>query len=453
MSIRNFMISCSRKNRFIPIFLLVISIAVITASCDDKATDLGIDLLPPSDKMPAYYIDTIEVTLTPYLAPWSWASLNNPFLGVAYDPVFGKMLAAFATDIYFPYPYDTATWGKQRIIDSVRISLYFDSIVYHNPNPANPLDHSFRLAIYPLTKPIKKDSVYQATTNISSFTQGSYMLASKLFDYPYKNLMSFYFPNSALAYFQQYLNLDSTQIRSDTLRHEKGIYGLMFYPQYVHNDIIYRLRTGDSSTYIEFVYHTIGDTTLHRIRGYFYNYYYDEKTPFGYNNGGISIITWDHSKAKVKTALNGLSNDTMIYILGESPYRAKLDFSKLSPLIRSGNYYNVIKADLYVAYDDYFYKAPVNPTYTPKLKDIDLKISAGVDSFASYSSVFGNPLYNSTIDTSTHSYLLDVTDYINKRLNNATSIEELYFFPTYRYSVQSAFLKNKLKLKIKYLKH
>ncbi|MCX7986621.1 MAG: DUF4270 domain-containing protein [Bacteroidales bacterium] len=453
MSIRNFMISCLRNKQTFSLILVffLFSSALFIVSCDEDPTDLGIELLPPSDRMPAYYIDTVEVTMTPFTTPFYYASLNNPFLGVATDPVYGKLLAVFASDIYFPYAYDTATWGKRKIIDSVKLSLYFDSVVYHNPNPANPLDHSFKLAFYPLTKPIDKDSDYTSITKPAEFVSGASLLAVKQFDYPVKNQVSFYFPDNTLSYFQQYLNLDSTQVRSDTLRHEKGVYGLMFYPQYINNDIIYRLRTGDTLTYIEFTYHTEGDNTLYKIRGYFYNYYHDEHTSYGYNNGGISFISWDHSKAKVKTRLNGLAGDSLIYILAESPLRAKINFSGLNALIKP-NFYNVIKADLYVAYDDYFFTASSNQTYTSKLKDIDLKILAGVDSFTSYTNVFGSPLYSATIDTSRKSYLLDVTDYINKRLNNATTVEELYFFPTYRYSVQSAFLKNRLKLKIKYIK-
>jgi len=61
-------------------------------------------------------------------------------------------------------------------------------------------------------------------------------------------------------------------------------------------------------------------------------------------------------------------------------------------------------------------------------------------------------MYSGSIDTTSHSYIFDVTEFINKKLNGATTTDELYFYPTYRYSLQSAFLKNRLKLKIKYLK-
>lgn len=451
MSIQSFMTSFLRRNKFSPIFLLFFCCAIVFVSCDDEATDLGISLLPPSDKMPAYYIDTVEVTLTPYTSTFYYANLNNPFVGIATDPVFGKVTAAFASDIYFIDPYDTATWGKRRILDSVKIYLFFDSVVYHNPNPANPLDHSFRLAFYPLSRPIKKDSSYTSATKPADFLQGAQLLTSQFFEYPVNNQVSFYMPNSALSYFQPYLDMDSTQITSDTLRHERGLYGLMFYPQYVNNDIIYRLQTSDSLTAIEFTYHIEGDTVRYKLYGYFPSYYGDKKVSSGYNNGGISFIQWDHTKAKVRTKLNGWNEDTLIYILGESPYRAKINFSRLNPLIKSNNY-NVIKADLYVAFEDYFYKTSTNKTYTPRLTNVDLKIAAATDSFVSYSTVFGAPLANTAIDTASKSFLLDVTDYVNKRLNNATTVEELYFFPTYRYSLQSAFLKNKLKLKIKYLK-
>ncbi|HOK51371.1 MAG TPA: hypothetical protein PLF75_05720 [Bacteroidales bacterium] len=48
---------------------------------------MGINLLPPSDKMPAYYIDTVEVTLTPYTSTFYYANLNNPFVGISSTPM------------------------------------------------------------------------------------------------------------------------------------------------------------------------------------------------------------------------------------------------------------------------------------------------------------------------------------------------------------------------------
>jgi len=451
MSIRNSMISYLRRSKSLVVPFFVSCCFLTVVSCDDAPNDLGVNILPSSDKMPAYYIDSVEVTLSPYTSAFYYANLNNPFLGIATDPVFGKLVASFASDIYFPFPFDTVTWGKRKILDSVKISLYFDSVVYHNPKPANPFDHSFKLAFYPLTRPIAKDSNYSSPTRPGSFVDGSSTLAVRFFEYPFKNQVSFYLPKSALSYFQKYFNMDSTHIQSDSLRHLRGLYGLMFYPQYINNDIIYRLKTSDTLTCIEFTYRIEGDPVFYKLKGYFPSYYEDDKSSYGYNNGGLSLIEWDHSKAKVRTRLNGWVQDSLIYILGESPHRAKINFSQLNPLIKA-NQYIVIKADLYVGYEDHFYKTSINPTYTPRLKNFDLKIAVTADSFASYSKVYGTPMYSGIIDTASRSYVFDVTDYINKRLNGTISVEELYFYPTYRYSVQSAFLKNRLKLKIKYLK-
>jgi len=445
------MISCLRKSKFSPVFLAIFLSFLLIISCDDASNDLGLDILPASDKLPADYIDSVEVSLSPYTSPYYYANLNNPFIGIATDPVFGKLVASFASDLYFPEPFDTVTWGKRKILDSVKVSFYFDSVLYHNPNLANPLDHSFKLAIYPLTRPIVKDSNYTNATRPGAFVIGASIMTIQYFEYPVKNKVTFYLPASALSYFQKYLEFDSTQIRSDTLRHEKGLYGLLLYPIYNNNDIIYRLRTSDATTHIEFTYHLEGETVLYKLRGYFPSYYEDDKTSYGYNNGGLSLIEWDHSKAKIRTKLNGWSEDSLIYILGESPYRAKINFSKLNPLVKA-NHYIVIKADLYVGYDDYFYKTSINPTYTPRLKNIELKIALTPDSFASYSTLYGSPMYSGSIDTTSHSYIFDVTEFINKKLNGATTTDELFFYPTYRYSLQSAFLKNRLKLKIKYLK-
>jgi hypothetical protein len=457
MNTQNFMIKFFKDsfsiNQRLAIFVFLSSFYL--SSCDDDPNSLGLDMIPPSDKLPAYYIDTVTIPLSPSTYPSYYTVGNNPFLGVAIDPVFGQIWAGVGSDIYFPYPFDTATWGKEKIIDSVKISMYFDSVVYHNPNPADPLDHSFELAIYNLTRPIHKDSLYSKDINPKVFCSGGQLLDLKLLEYPVKNDISFYLPDNALSYFQKYLTMDSSTIISDSLRHQKGVYGLFFSPHYVQGkDIIVRFNTEDTSrSFIRIVYHLENDkSTYYTLNGYFVSYYIDSYQS-GYGNAGLSFMTYDYSKAKVKTRLNGATDDSLIYILAEDNIRAKVDFSNLKLLPDLGHYI-VLKADLYIPLEKYFYNSSSTyQTKTTMLTSIDLKSCAKSDSFVSYYTNFGMPLYYSKIDTVTNSYMLDVTDYVNALLNNKFSYSSLYFFPYFEYSLQSAFIKNKVRLKIKYLKY
>ncbi len=431
---------------------LLLGIISIT-SCDDEPNDLGLSLLPGEDKIPAYYIDTVTIGLSQYILPINYYTTgNNPLIGVADDPVFGRIWAGVASDLFFKDGYDSAYFDKKKVLDSVKIVFQFDSIFYFNS--ANPFDHNLLIEIYNLTKPIYRDSAYKTDIKPESFLPGTKLLFSQEVNILWKNV-SFKMPSSSHSFFQKYLDLDSNKVQNESDRYNKGLYGLFFYPVHQNGrNILARLQTANyENCYLRMYYHLENTETVDSLTAFFYSYYVDSTNNTKYGNAGLSFMTYNYNRAAIKTRLNGSTNDSLIYILSENNLRAKIDFSNLMKLPDIGHY-NVLKSEILIPYEPTFYNSSsAIQTKTGLIKSIELKVALKTDSFVSYTNQFSSPLYSAYIDTANKHYVIDVTNYIYKRLNNKTSVNELYVFPYYQYNVNTTMLKNKLKLKIKYLKY
>jgi len=440
----------SLKNKYSSFFYLILFL-LITSSCDDNISDFGLDIIPPQDKYSVFELDTVKVLANQYFYDDTIYSENYPIVGIATDPVLGRVEASLLNDLYFDYSAITNYDNKKKTVDSVKIYLWLDTIYYKNTS--NPLNNNLKFAIYSLTKPIDRKVTYKSSYDISNFTSGGQKLLEKEVNVLYKSI-TLTFPSSANSFFQKYIDLDSAQLIDDTTRYKYGIYGLYFKPIEVkENGIIVRFNTAQTSnTYIRIYFHVEDSTNVinDSISGYIFARWTNLAGYRLYSNASLNYIKFDHSKSSVSTVLNGNVNDSLLYFMGESGLYAKLDFSNLHQYSNNSNIC-VVKADLVIPYDLKYYNNQNNIyTLTDKISTFSLKLIQD-DKLVSYSSKYGSMIYTAYRDTSLKSYVFDVTAFVQKVFLNATGENELYLTPTYMHHLKSMFFdKNKIKLKIKY---
>jgi hypothetical protein len=439
-----------------PLSLTIVFVSLFFISCDDDITELGTELLPSSDKFTGLEIDSLTITARQFEYKQDLSNSNYAYLGIATDPYFGEIKASVFNDLTLeekPANYDTLI----KTVDSVELYLYFDATMYRLDSNNNSLS----LEIYRMIDSLETSTTYDSTFNKNKYYNSSSLLTSKDIDIQDK-IVKIKMPSSSYSYFQKIVDLDSAKLYDKYAIHKAGVYGLVFNPvNSAGNGIIARLNTADTKkTYLDIYYHinttspkTSADTTISDyVKMSLISHWTDtvDYTSDYYGNAKANLITYDYTKSSVSTSLNGSTNDSLFYVLGEAGQIAVLNFSNLTNLAALGKY-NVIKADLFIPYKEEFYYS--NNQYSTKLPitDLGLYVSPKTDSFVYYSTAFDYMKYTPTMDT-IGNFKFDVTEYVQLKLNNPTTYNEFYISALSEGFNCAILKKNGIKLKIKYTK-
>jgi hypothetical protein len=450
-----------RLLKFPTLFAIVLTTLLFTA-CKDDPSEFGADVIPDSDKFKGLSIDTVTVKAIQYNYIEKLSNTDYSFVGIATDPYFGRISATLFNDIVlekYPTKYD----GLVKTVDSVHLYLFFDQTMFHNSS-----NNLLRLQVYSMTDSLSTSALYDTSFKKEKYINPASLLTSETIDIQDKYL-KLVMPSNTLSYFQKIVDLDSAQLNNKTEMHKIGVYGFAFVPVDVAgNGIIARLNTADyTKTYLNVYYHiakkstvTQNDTTINDYLNFSFisswdtSYYTTSKSYYG--NPKANLVTYDYSKTSVSNGLNGLSNDSLFYVLGEAGQKAKLDFSNLSYLPDQKKY-NVIKAELFIPFQAEYYKPDNNVHTLLPLGSYRLFYEERPDTFSiyydkQYKHLFNYEQFTPTIDTATNSIKFDVTEYIQKRLNGTTSINEFCLLQVSSGFSSAILKKNKIKLKIKYTK-
>ena len=105
--------------------LFFISCMIIIASCDDAIKEIGLTIQPENDRI-TIGTDTLALQASTIKVDKIFAKTKNPILGEYVDPLFGIIKSDYVGEFYYP---EGESFQPGAVIDSVRLSLFFDSWV------------------------------------------------------------------------------------------------------------------------------------------------------------------------------------------------------------------------------------------------------------------------------------------------------------------------------------
>lgn len=155
------------------VFYFIIVASAMLISCNKEPDLIGLDLLPPGDKLKISYMDTTTIVAYSYYDDTlrtDELALVKGMIGSIYDPVFGKTSATLYTQ--FEMMSVAPDFGTNPVCDSLVLVLPYVGLF----GDTNALQ-TFK--IYELSEALYLDSVYYSNSHVD-FNVGS-LLAQKTF--------------------------------------------------------------------------------------------------------------------------------------------------------------------------------------------------------------------------------------------------------------------------------
>jgi hypothetical protein len=447
-----------RLSRLLSTNLTILTFLFLFA-CKDDPTLIGVNLLPPGDKL-YVYDDSIEV-------PSANVYLNDPLpsddfliLGEYNDQFFGPMKASFITEIR---PFSIIKKYNIKKIDAAYIVLN----LYDFGGGIGWKDFT-RLKVSKLKKPLTKPYVFSRDIDINQYIDNNSVLVDTSVDlagYP----DSLTLPNS---FAEKILALDSITFTNDTLfrtaMQNMQYYGLYFSVDLTRGpgamasfDMASRDVYGYLKNHIFITFETTTDTLVHQLLLGFSSYTFDKSTSSydKYYYPKLNYITHDYSKTKFFSELNGGLQDTLLYTQNGNGVKIKIDLSELKRL-RSNDknvQFSVGRADLVLPFEYSMYDRtiPLTTSRMPISNQLVLRVMQN-DSLVPFKNFFKpntDVFVNGYVNVSGRYCYLNLSQYVQDYLNNKTNIDAIYLQP-FSTSLSSAIFKRvkNLKLEISYSK-
>ncbi|KGL47752.1 DUF4270 family protein [Porphyromonas gulae] len=152
--------------------LLVFSLmAFLTAACDDDLSPIGGSIQPPSDPVSAR-VDTLEFSVKTIPMGDIYNRTNYTLLGDLTDPEYGDLKADYIMQFKSPRNFKFKYPPKDGKIDSVKLSINYDSW-------AGDSTSIMKVSIYKINKAIPPS--YYSTQELASLLDETQIIASQTF--------------------------------------------------------------------------------------------------------------------------------------------------------------------------------------------------------------------------------------------------------------------------------
>jgi len=150
-------------------YILLLATSVSLNSCDE-ASVVGLDVQPSTDLLNVKYIDTVSlITQTvkedSLKTDESILDRESALLGKYIDPIFGTTSSSIYTGIKLSTTISTASFGTNPIIDSVVMTLVYDTAHYGKRERKMQT-----VEVYQLTENIPIDAIYFSNNTLSKST-------------------------------------------------------------------------------------------------------------------------------------------------------------------------------------------------------------------------------------------------------------------------------------------
>ena len=378
---------------------------LLLPGCNDTPTDLGLDLLPPRDRIqPEFMVDSNIATRTIEQQPV--ASNNRTVLSVGSlnDPVFGSTRASFMASLLPDFP--GKNFGDNPAPDSLVLYLSISNI-------QGDTTYVPSVKIYRLTQTLQYDTSYMSDMDPAPYIEQTAIPATTA---EWSDTLIRIKLDKSLAW--DLLNIDTVS-NSDVTKFLDYFSGL-----YVTAE-----PAGSTGGAIYFINHlaTISRMTLYyqnsTADSLYFNYY------FGSDISSVNLFNHDYSNAAFQAQLQDTTlSDSLMYVQATNGVGAKinipglLDFREANPGAVS-----VLKAQIEVQVksdNQLETNLPAQPsTMVILTKDSNGNLINVLDQNS------GATFIDGTYNSDNQSYTFNITRQIQSFLLGDTDVTEFYLYP------------------------
>ena len=294
------------KSLFFKILTLITAIPAVflffafLTGCENEASDLGGNIMPPGEKINVKYTDDFTLDAYTYSADSVRSDImGRALLGSKVDPVFGTSKADFITQARLSEPKD---FGTDPVTDSLVLFLLTDG--FYGDGETKQI-----LEVYELIKDFYKDSSYYSNLSLEGILNES-LIGTTTFQ-PNDTLVSVKLDVSIA---QKIVDFGNYEHQEELLEVFKGLY--VTSQNVLEGGGIVNLNLLSSDSKLTIYYHTATDTIS-----------YD----FVINESSVRInrFSHDYETADVAYEISHLDDsirDTVIYAMGMGGVYTRIDF-------------------------------------------------------------------------------------------------------------------------------
>ena len=393
----------------------IISAAVVFSACKNDE-NMGLELLPPSDRPGITVTDTILVKASTLYEDSVYSTNQSHLLVGSYiDPVFGKTDAAFCAK-FSNTSYGTFKSGA--VCDSVVLTMQLDTTILHY---YGDLKSTNKINIYPLTTALIDTFYYYSNFDYRSLIAEEPIASAEFVPQNTKTEIKFYLP---LEFGDKIIKCVSEKT------YDANFLGLGFCPDdNLSTCIVKASQSSNSIKYQVFSHNSDSKDTT----GVTFS--------IASTNTRASFFAHDYSGTKIESASEG---DTMLYMQSMSGTKISLDLSDVKKFNNHPDkYFILLRAQLFIPVD-----STINNTveYSP-VSDI---VCMGNDKstgevvffpeFVTYDSYYGSQINSIQYESRASRYTINMTGRVNALLQlYANNQEPSYDILVYPYERTSDF--------------
>jgi len=391
-----------------PLLLIITGLIslLILPGCNDTPTDLGLDLLPPGDRIqPEFMIDSNIITHTEKQDPV--VSNNRTLLSVGNltDPVFGGTRASFMATLLPDIP--GKNFGENPAPDS--LILYLSVSAIYGDSTYVP-----SIKVYKLTQLLQYDTTLKSDMDPSPYHL-ELPLPASIADWS-DSLIKIKLDNS-LAF--SLLNIDTTSNADATefLNYFKGLF-ITAESDVTSGGAVYFINHLDNISRMTLYYQNSTSDSLS------FNYYFGSDLPT------MNLYTHDYSNAAFKAELQDTTlSDSLMYVQATNGVCAKINIPGLQDFRESNpGAVSVLKAQLEVQVKTDNQTSSNLPAVPPTMLILTKDSEGNLINVLDQNS--GATFIDGTYDSDNHSYTFNITRQIQAFLLGRTDATEFYLYPS-----------------------
>jgi len=391
------------KSLFFKIFTLITAISAVflffafLTGCENEASNLGVNIMPPSEKINVKYTDDFTLDAYTYSADSVRSDkMSRALLGSKVDPVFGTSKADFITQTRLS---DTIDFGSQPVADSLVLFLLTDD--FYGDGETKQI-----LEVFELIKDFYKDSSYYSNLSLEGILNES-LIGTTTFR-PSDTLISV---NLDITVGQKIVN-QNYEHQVEFLEVFKGLY--VTSENVLEGGGIVNLNLSSFDSKLTIYYHTDTDTIS-------YDCVINEKCV------SINRYSHDYETADVAYEISHLDDsihDTVIYAMGMRGVYTRIDLSFLESWRKDSMPIAINNAEIIVSLSAY---DPFSEMFPPPEK-LELKTMNENDDFIFVIDAFlGDDYFDGKLDEENGLYHFKITTQLQDFLEKTDDLT-VYLF-------------------------
>lgn len=378
------------------IFSLLLLVQALFISCDNDSTLIGESLQPPSERIRAYYLDTLSIRAFT-LSQDSILSSENYLATAGHleDYYFGSSSASFLFRVRLDEE-DFAP-GPNAIADSLVLTLLPDSYYGDSTTRMN-------LKVFRLDEDIFLESDYYSNLKPKIDEATEHAAAITVTD----TLVRFVLDTTFFVNVLQ--EIDTIDSNAELREYFKGVY-VTVDPEPVGGEgaiMLFNLLSSESKMTI--YYHTPTDTAEYEFL-------------ISNTSARVNLFSHDHSRSMVHIDTTGTDEGRMIFVQGLAGTCARIDFPSLGDLKEMGDM-AINKAEITFR----IFNREDSALYPPP-ESLVLYILTEEGEFAILlDSQLGEEYFGGTLDEENGEYSFTITNYVKDYLAGTIPNTSLYLF-------------------------